>query len=134
MGSGRGNRNTRSAARRSWARPRGCTSPPHIEGDDELKARLARHRRDQDAAWKLVEAPPKILSALDADTLAGHGAAVLDRFTVWLSNRLAISEANADYDLIAEVETLADRLYRSTIADRPRDDRDRPRLPARQRP
>src|SRR6187551_1631158 len=86
----------------------------HIEGDDELKARLARHRRDQDAAWKLMEAPPKIVAALDSGTLAGHGAAVLDRFTVWLSNRLAISETNADYDLIAEVETLADRLYRST--------------------
>ena len=33
----------------------------HIEGDDELKARLARHRRDQEAAWKLIEAPPKLV-------------------------------------------------------------------------
>ena len=32
---------------------------PHIEGDDELKARLARHRRDQEAAWHLLEAPAK---------------------------------------------------------------------------
>ena len=53
---------------------------------------------------------------MNADTLAGHGAAVIDRFTVWLSNRLAISDADAaDYDLIAEVETFADRLYRSTM-------------------
>jgi len=87
---------------------------PHIEGDDELKARLARHRRDQDAAWHLHEAPAKLTAALAPETLAGHGAAVIDRFTIWLSNRLSASEATADYDLVAEVETLSDRLYRST--------------------
>src|SRR3954468_3963650 len=87
---------------------------PHIEGDDELKARLARHRRDQEAAWKLLEAPAKLADTLQPATLAGHGAAVIDRLTIWLSNRLAASETAADYDLIAEVESLSDRLYRST--------------------
>jgi adenosylcobinamide kinase/adenosylcobinamide-phosphate guanylyltransferase len=86
---------------------------PHIEGDDELKARLARHRRDQEAAWHLHEAPAKLAAALD--TLAGHGAAVIDRFTIWLSNRLSASDAPAaDYGLVAEVEAFADKLYRST--------------------
>jgi adenosylcobinamide kinase/adenosylcobinamide-phosphate guanylyltransferase len=87
---------------------------PHIEGDDELKARLARHRRDQEAAWKLVEAPPKLADILQPAALAGHGGVVVDRFTIWLSNRLAASEVTADYDLVAEVEALADKLYRST--------------------
>ena len=87
---------------------------PHIEGDDELKARLARHRRDQEAAWHLHEAPAKLAETVKAETLAGHGAAVIDRFTIWLSNRLGASETAADYDLIAEVEALADKLYRST--------------------
>jgi adenosylcobinamide kinase/adenosylcobinamide-phosphate guanylyltransferase len=87
---------------------------PHIEGDDELKARLARHRRDQEAAWRLMEAPAKLATALEPETLAGHGAAVIDRITIWLSNRLTASEATADYDLVAEVEALSDRLYRST--------------------
>ena len=88
---------------------------PHIEGDDELKARLARHRRDQEAAWHLHEAPAKLAETVKAETLAGHGAAVIDRFTIWLSNRLATSDAAAaDYDLVAEVEAFADRLYRST--------------------
>jgi adenosylcobinamide kinase/adenosylcobinamide-phosphate guanylyltransferase len=86
---------------------------PHIEGDDELKARLARHRRDQEAAWHLHEAPAKLVAALDP--LAGHGAAVIDRLTIWLSNRLSASDAPAaDYDLIAEVEAFSDKLYRST--------------------
>jgi adenosylcobinamide kinase/adenosylcobinamide-phosphate guanylyltransferase len=87
---------------------------PHIEGDDELKARLARHRRDQEAAWKLVEAPNKLADILQPAALAGHGGVVIDRFTIWLSNRLSASEATADYDLVAEVEALADKLYRST--------------------
>jgi len=84
------------------------------DGDAELKARLARHRRDQEAIWKLVEAPEKILTALEPAALAGFGAAVIDRFTLWLSRRLATSEARADYGLLGEIETLADRLYRST--------------------
>src|ERR1700753_2405656 len=60
----------------------------HIEGDDELKGRLANHRRDQDATWKLIEAPDKVAAALEPETLAGSGALVIDRFTVWLSKRL----------------------------------------------
>lgn len=85
-----------------------------IDGDDELKARLANHRRDHDTTWKLIEAPDNMLTALDPAMLAGCGAAVIDRFTVWLSNRLAAAENNSDGDLLGEVESLADRLYRST--------------------
>ena len=86
----------------------------HIEGDDELKARLANHRRDHDTTWKLIEAPEKLVDALDPATLDGCGAVVIDRFTVWLSKRLAATDKSSDGDLLAEVEALADRLYRST--------------------
>ena len=86
----------------------------HIEGDDELKARLANHRRDHDTTWKLIEAPEKMSRALEPATLEGCGAVVIDRFTVWLSKRLAASDKSSDGDLLAEVEVLADRLYRST--------------------
>ena len=88
------------------------------DGDDELKARLARHRRDQDATWKLIEAPEKIGAALEPAVLAGHGAVVIDRFTLWLSKRLAGTPTKVDFDLLGEVETLADRLYRSTTSAR----------------
>jgi adenosylcobinamide kinase / adenosylcobinamide-phosphate guanylyltransferase len=86
----------------------------HIEGDDELKARLAGHRRDQDATWKLIEAPDRIETVLDAPTLVGHGAVVIDRLTVWLSRRLAATDRSADRALLDEVELLSDKLYRST--------------------
>jgi adenosylcobinamide kinase/adenosylcobinamide-phosphate guanylyltransferase len=87
---------------------------PHLEGDDELRARLVGHRRDQEASWKLVAAPETLAAALEPQTLDGFGAVVIDRFTVWLSHRLAAAEASADKTLLREVEQLADRLYRST--------------------
>ena len=68
----------------------------HIEGDDELKARLANHRRDHDTTWKLIEAPEKLAAALDPATLDGCGAVVIDRFTVWLSKRLAAVDKSTD--------------------------------------
>jgi adenosylcobinamide kinase / adenosylcobinamide-phosphate guanylyltransferase len=85
----------------------------HIEGDDELKARLENHRRDHETTWKLIEAPDKMITALDPAMLEGCGAAVIDRFTVWLSRRLAETEKSNHGDLLGEVEALADRLYRS---------------------
>lgn len=91
---------------------------PEIEGDDELKERLARHRRDQDAIWRLKDAPDHLEQALDIDVVDGHGAMVLDRFSVWLSGRLAATPANgakADRTLLDEVEHLANRLYHCAI-------------------
>ena len=85
-----------------------------IEGDDELKARLANHRRDQEATWRLVEAPEHLTSVLEPALLDGVGSLLVDRFTVWISNRLARSDARADRALLDEVERFADRLYRST--------------------
>jgi len=87
----------------------------HIEGDDELKGRLAGHRRDSEARWKLIEAPTKLAAALEPATLTGHGAVVLDRFTVWLSQRIAATDKTADDDLLHEVEALAEKLYRSPV-------------------
>jgi adenosylcobinamide kinase/adenosylcobinamide-phosphate guanylyltransferase len=87
---------------------------PAIEGDDELKARLANHRRDQEATWRLLEAPEHLASILEPATLDGHGSLLVDRFTIWVANRIAHSEASADRALLDEVERLADRLYRST--------------------
>jgi adenosylcobinamide kinase/adenosylcobinamide-phosphate guanylyltransferase len=87
---------------------------PKIEGDEEIKARLANHRRDQEATWKLVEAPEHLESVLEPATLEGVGSLFIDRFTIWISNRLARSDHGADRALLDEVARLADRLYRST--------------------
>jgi adenosylcobinamide kinase/adenosylcobinamide-phosphate guanylyltransferase len=86
----------------------------HIEGDNELKGRLASHRRDHDTTWKLIEAPDKLAVALEPAVLDGCGAVVLDRMTVWLSKRLETTDKSNDHDLLDEVEALSNRLYRST--------------------
>lgn len=88
---------------------------PQIEGDDDLKARLARHRRDQDAIWRLKDAPEKLENALEADVVDGHGALVLDRFSLWLSGRLEKVVGKEDRELLKEVEGFANRLYHCTI-------------------
>ena len=87
---------------------------PNTEGDDDLKARLAGHRRDQEARWKLIEAPDMLASALEPATADHHGAVVIDRFTIWLSTHLAKIPKTADRDFLREIEQFADRLYRST--------------------
>ena len=88
---------------------------PSIEGDDELKARLAKHRRDQEATWKLIEAPEHLDTVLEPATLDGHGSVLIDRFTVWVANRLAHADKSTDRALLDEIELLADRLYRSAV-------------------
>lgn len=88
---------------------------PRVEGDEELKGRLARHRRDQEAIWRVKDAPARLEGAVDREVTAGSGAMVLDRFSVWLSGRLGATTSTDDQRLLAEVETLADRLYRCPI-------------------
>jgi adenosylcobinamide kinase / adenosylcobinamide-phosphate guanylyltransferase len=87
---------------------------PQLEGDDVLQARFAKHRRDQEATWKYVEAPEHLEDVFVSATLDGVGAFMIDRFTVWVANRLALSPPSADRELLVEVENLADRLYRSS--------------------
>jgi adenosylcobinamide kinase/adenosylcobinamide-phosphate guanylyltransferase len=95
-GFGRESRRTRFGARRSWGR------------------RLAGYRRDQEARWKLIEAPELLWNALDPSVIDNHGALVIDRFTIWLSNHLAKIPKSSDSEFLTEIEQLADRLYRST--------------------
>ena len=87
---------------------------PNTEGDEDLRARLAGHRRDQEAGWKLIEAPEQLGTVLDPELVDRHGATVIDRFSIWLSNRLSKTEKVTDQVFLREIEALADRLYRST--------------------
>jgi adenosylcobinamide kinase/adenosylcobinamide-phosphate guanylyltransferase len=86
---------------------------PNAEGDEDLRARLAGYRRDQDARWKLIEAPELLWSALEPETIDHHGAVVLDRFTIWLSKHLARVPPSSDRELLMEIEKFSDRMYRS---------------------
>src|SRR5450755_1861360 len=60
---------------------------PAIEGDDELKARLAKHRRDQEATWRLLEAPEHLEAALEPGVPDGRLVDVVGMANQILSER-----------------------------------------------
>ena len=54
-------------------------------GDEEMAARIARHRRDRGQGWTTLEEPLEIAVALATHARAGR-AVVVDCLTLWLSN------------------------------------------------
>jgi adenosylcobinamide kinase/adenosylcobinamide-phosphate guanylyltransferase len=88
---------------------------PKVEDSAAMQARLAQFRRDPEAIWRIKDLSPRIDDALLADVVEGHGAIVLDRFSSWLSASIAATSASGEASLLASVERLADRLYRSPV-------------------
>jgi adenosylcobinamide kinase / adenosylcobinamide-phosphate guanylyltransferase len=71
--------------------------------DDEMKARIQRHRIERDAAWQTVEEGEDLVGVLDR--WDGKDRVVLvDCLTLWTSNLMAAGLSDAD------IEDRADRL------------------------
>lgn len=68
-------------------------------GDDEMRARIARHRADRGEGWRTIEAPRDLPAALA--TVAPGEAALIDCATLWLSNLMLSGD-----DVGAQTETL----------------------------
>jgi adenosylcobinamide kinase / adenosylcobinamide-phosphate guanylyltransferase len=82
-------------------------------GDDEMAARIARHRAERPAAWRTVEVPVALPSALTA--LEGEAdIVVVDCLNLWVANLLHKSPELTDSDLSAEAAHL------EAVARRPR--------------
>jgi len=88
---------------------------PQVEGDEAVKARLAHSRRDQEAIWRIKDAPADLEDLLVPEVLERHGALVIDKFSLWIAGKLAGAPPASDAGLLEGVERLADRLYRSTV-------------------
>jgi adenosylcobinamide kinase / adenosylcobinamide-phosphate guanylyltransferase len=54
-------------------------------GDEEMAARIARHRADRGQGWKTLEEPLEIVAALLTHAQVGT-VVVVDCLTLWLSN------------------------------------------------
>ncbi len=52
--------------------------------DDEMAARIARHRRERSEGWSVIEEPLDLIGAIDR----ARGATVVDCLTLWVSNLL----------------------------------------------
>jgi adenosylcobinamide kinase/adenosylcobinamide-phosphate guanylyltransferase len=68
--------------------------------DDEMAARILRHREDRPAAWQTVEAPIDLLAAIRSTS--GGDFLVVDCLTLWVSNLLERGMDAADINVAAE--------------------------------
>lgn len=74
--------------------------------DDEMAARIARHRAERDPAWRTVEEPIEIARALRAEE---GSAVVVDCLTLWLANL---------FDRGRDVRAAGDELLSALLARR----------------
>ena len=71
-------------------------------GDEEMAARIARHRADRGQGWETLEEPIEIARALTAQAKAGR-VVVVDCLTLWLSNlMLAGGDPGPALDALAD--------------------------------
>ena len=54
--------------------------------DDEMAARIERHREERPAGWRTVEAPFELQAAIDA--IGAEDCLILDDLTLWVANML----------------------------------------------
>ena len=62
--------------------------------DEEMAARIEAHRRHRDARWRVIEEPVRLAAALEAAG-SSEGLVIVDCLTLWLSNLLGASDAQA---------------------------------------
>ncbi|HYC59667.1 MAG TPA: bifunctional adenosylcobinamide kinase/adenosylcobinamide-phosphate guanylyltransferase [Thermoanaerobaculia bacterium] len=77
--------------------------------DDEMRARIDRHRVERGESWKTVEEPLDLARAMQVDPGA---VAVVDCMTLWLSNAMT---ANIDIDRALDDFISAARRRRATV-------------------
>jgi adenosylcobinamide kinase / adenosylcobinamide-phosphate guanylyltransferase len=78
--------------------------------DDEMAARIARHRADRGARWRTVEEPLRLGETIQA---VDDGAVLVDCLTLWLSN-LILGEHDleaATGDLLAAISSVPVPLF-----------------------
>jgi len=58
--------------------------------DDEMRARIERHRAERAASWRVHEEPLDLAGAIEA--IPAEAFAVVDCLTLWVSNRLGAGD------------------------------------------
>jgi len=76
-------------------------------GDDEMAARIARHRADRGEGWATREEPLELPAALRAEARPGR-IVLIDCITLWLGNLMAARRdlAREIADLVGEIARL----------------------------
>ena len=71
-----------------------------IAEDDDMRARIDRHRADRPAGWDVVEEPRDLAGALLA--IPDESCAVVDCLTLWVSNLMAEGQEDRAIEVVAE--------------------------------
>ena len=69
-------------------------------GDEEMAARIRRHRDQRPAGWRTVEAPIELLAAIESASRGDF--LVVDCLTLWVSNLLENGRDAAEIQVAAE--------------------------------
>jgi adenosylcobinamide kinase / adenosylcobinamide-phosphate guanylyltransferase len=72
--------------------------------DQEMQARIDRHRAARPARWKTIEEPLEVRSALEG--IAESDFVILDCLTLWVAN--LIGRGDPDDEVLAEAAAVAD--------------------------
>jgi len=82
-------------------------------GDDDMRARIARHRADRPTDWATLE-EPRALSAAIRNYGGAYDTLILDCVTLWVSN-LMLADA-AKVDILRETDRLIETYERGTAS------------------
>ena len=83
-------------------------------GDEEMRWRVARHRRARPQSWRLLEEPLAVAQALAA-LLDDADIVLIDCLTIWVSNLLLSAVSEGAVGGQQEAEAAASRHERSSI-------------------
>ena len=76
-----------------------------IAGDDEMRARIARHRDDRPASWRTIEEPQALARVLREQSAVDR-CVLVDCLTLWLAHLLGEDEAIYVQEREALLQTL----------------------------
>ncbi|WP_173917239.1 bifunctional adenosylcobinamide kinase/adenosylcobinamide-phosphate guanylyltransferase [Halobacillus sp. Marseille-Q1614] len=62
-----------------------------MTSDEEMEARISRHRLERGEEWQTIEAPAEVQAALEK--IEQGSTVLIDCLTVWLSNKLFINQS-----------------------------------------
>lgn len=77
-------------------------------GDEEMAARIDRHRRARPVDWETIEEPTALASAVRS--VSGERFVIVDCLTLWLANVLGSSDGDIHAQATDAVEALARRV------------------------
>lgn len=82
-----------------------------VPNDPEMKARVARHQAERDAAWSAVEVPVDLAETIGKESRRCN-VILIDCLTLWMSN--LFGRTNRQEDIDAYVARLTDALDTAT--------------------